>query len=95
MPTRDLIVHDEFIKGSAKSCLRYGKELEEILTEYISILKSIHSTSLLSGQLSDALEEYIETASLLQGTMTSNSTKIEYDLRSYLTAIDIADDYLF
>lgn len=95
MNERDLIVQDEFITGSAAKCKNCGEQLEQIVTRYVEILETILKDSIQSGDFAEALQLFAESAAAMKGTITANSNQIDYDLRSYITAINEADQYLF
>lgn len=95
MNERDLVVHDEFISGSADKCKTQGAQLEQIIVKYIQILTDMHTDSLMTGETANALGLFIDSATLLQGTIEQNSNQVDYDLRAYITGINDADQYLF
>lgn len=95
MDEKDLVVDDEFLQASASKCKAVGAQLEQILTEYIQILKDIHTDALVAGSISVALGGFIDTASLMNGMISGNADQIDIDLRAYDSGISEADSYLF
>lgn len=91
----NLIVDDDYVISEAKRIGDSLSSLEKVLKQYILISKSINSFVIKEGSTSEALTAFIALAKESSGTMNSIKTALNSAARSYIGAIDDADQYLF
>ncbi len=91
----NLIVDEEYIRQQA-SCLKTGlSDMNKVITKYIACLNTISRQSVLAGATADALNVYIGYAQQLKDHLKILGTNTSDLMRSYLEAVDAADQYLF
>lgn len=90
---RNIIVNDnDYNKNN--QYMAAGRELENILTEYITVLDQLSSAS--SGKLADNLKTLQEITKVkLCGTIEENCKSFAKYMKEYKLAIDKADSGLY
>jgi len=99
----NLIINDEYVSSVArmrnseglKLDMNHGNSKDCILYAYISILESIKNEAIISGEIANALEQYISCAKLLQGRLKEISEDLEDLCEYFIEEIDSADKYIF
>ena len=90
-----LQIDDDYCNAMGQYFINEGKEIEEFLNEYISILESIKSTSIKKGNVANALESYIACAGKIKGQINDIASMAQNHCSKYIASIDNADQYLF
>ena len=91
----DIIVDDDFIKKVSTYVKNFGTDFDKCYSDYVKITEEYASNGANSGQLSDAISEYIEVAKLLKSKVTEITTAFSGNLDSFLVDFDDADSYLY
>lgn len=92
----NLIIDDDFVNGVANNCIRNSENLEGIYHTYISLLRNIQTSALVSGEISVALAVFISKAEIyLKGNLDKISDQINDICDRFLIDINNADSYLF
>jgi len=95
MADHSLVIDDEYVVGVGGHCKTRGRELEDILIEYIAILEEIRTEAILEGEIANALTDYIACVKLLRDRITAISNNIQTVTNNFVTDVDEADSYLF
>ncbi|WP_204871892.1 hypothetical protein [Pseudoflavonifractor capillosus] len=91
----DLIIDDEYVYAVGNDCNQRGKKLEDILDEYVVILKEIKSEAIMAGNVSEALEAFIGCVEPLKDQITELSQRVEERSSNFIQDVNDADQYLF
>lgn len=91
----NLIIDDDYVTSVGTKAYQKAVKLEQIFEDYILILEEIKSEALVSGEISEALETYIECVRSLKGQLKKVSESLKTICQSFLIDINEADDYLF
>lgn len=95
MASNELIVDDDYCKSMGEYFTRQGEQLDEIISEYISILNTVKSNAITSGQVSNALGTYISYVEKLNKQIGNISVSAKSSIANFLSQVDAADQYLF
>ena len=66
MAGSELVIDEEFCKNMGKYFESRGDHLDASIQEYIQILENIKNNSITSGEVSEALESYIQYSKKMQ-----------------------------
>lgn len=91
----DLIIDDEYVSAVGYDCNQRGRKLEEVLEQYVAILKEIQEEALVEGDVSDALEAFVGCVELMKGSLRELSQTIEKRCSDFIQDVNDADQYLF
>ena len=95
MASKDLIIDDDFCKEMGTYFVKKGEELDQMVSNYISILKNVRNKGIVSGDVATALSSYISYASRLKKQIGRISSDVNKQINSFLDQVDNADQYLF
>lgn len=95
MADKQLRVDDDYCNAMAQYYAKEGSAIEEYIQEYIDILVRIQKNAIMKGNVADSLEDYIIYAKKLKGKVSSISINAQKQTQQFLSAIEIADQYLF
>lgn len=95
MASNELAVDDEYCKAMGNYFVSQGQQIDQIVSEYVSILQDLRNRAIVSGDVADALSAYIECAGKLNKQIGSISTTVNKHVNAFLSKIDDADQYLF
>ena len=95
MMDQNLIIVDEYVQSLGSRCAQRGEKLEQILADYLQILREIREEALVEGKTASSLGIFIDCVSLLRDQLGILSDNADRDCRSYINDINTADDYLF
>lgn len=91
----DLIVNDSDYESIGDAYTTIGTYLEEIITDYLSIIDNICTDGIKCGNIHDNLLLFKQTASLLSGQINA-ATKIATQIcEDFVSDIDEADGDLY
>lgn len=91
----NLIIDDGYISSAGDYSSGRGRKLEEIFDSFVTILEEIKTEAIMSGEIYNALEEYISVIKMLDNQLSDISSNVDTRCDSFLTAINEADSYLF
>lgn len=91
----NLIIDDGYIGTAGDYSALRGRNLEEIFDSFIVILEEIKTEAITSGEINNALEQYIQVVKMLDNHISDISSGVNTRCDSFLTAINEADSYLF
>lgn len=95
MAGSSLQIDDDYCKDMGEYFEKEGLEIENFIDEYIAILERIKGDAIMKGDVSKALETYIQYAKKLKGQITGISTNAKSQVTKFLSSVDNADQYLF
>ena len=72
-----------------------GDHLDASIQEYIQILENIKNNSITSGEVSEALESYIQYSKKMQNKIKPISESAKRQIDKFLQDVDAADQYVF
>ena len=95
MASNQCIIDDSYCTAMGAYFKRQGDQLDEMVTEYINVLKTIRRTAILKGEMRDTLEIYITYAEKMKGKIGEISATAQSQVAKFLSSVDEADQYLF
>ena len=95
MASSELIIDDDFCKAIGAYFIKQGQQLDQRISEYITILQDVRNKVLISGEVADALTSYITYVQKLNKQMGDISTNVDSQIKKFLSRVDSADQYLF
>lgn len=95
--TKDIVVIDDNYTVQLKqNYLIAGEKMNEVVAEYVRILKGVVDESGLSGKTAQKLGQFADLAeSLLKDTMLNWSEQLTSRMVQYVTEIDTADKEIY
>ena len=95
MASKELIIDDDYCRAMGTYFKKQGEEMDELISEYISILQNVADKGFISGEVSKVMDSYISYVKKLNKQIgrISNSTKMQIEV--FLKQIDSEDKYLF
>lgn len=95
MASKDLIIDDDFCKSMGTYFVKKGEEMDQMISDYISILQDVRNKGIVGGDVATALSSYISYASRLKKQIGNISSDVNSKINSFLARVDDADQYLF
>lgn len=95
MASSELIIDDDYCRSMGSYFVLQGNQLDELTREYISILKEVKETAIISGEVSDALSVYISYVEKLNDQIGDISDSVKTQIDQFLARVDSEDQYLF
>lgn len=94
---KDIVVIDDNYTGQEKqNYLVAGQKMNEVITEYVSILRKVVEEEGLSGKTAQKLSKFADLAeSLLKDTILNWSTQTAVQMEQYVAEIDNADREIY
>lgn len=90
------VISDEYVDSLATTLKEESENIEATLNHYINLLQGIKDSGFMQGNTSEALEAFIEQASLLKGALSQTvAPTIDVECQNYIRKIDEADEYLY
>lgn len=90
-----LKVNDRELRSRAGIVKNFFFETQEVVANYKENIKLICDTAIMSGELHDALECYLEYIQMLDDMLAEMGEKYVYLNESFIEKIDNIDDYLY
>lgn len=90
-----LVIDEEFYRNMGKYFESRGNRFDAFIQEYIQILENIKSNSIMSGEVSEALESYIQYSKKMQNKIKLISESAKRQIDKFLQDVDAADQYIF
>ncbi|GEM_PF-790556 len=91
----DLIVNDSDYESIADAYISIGTYLEEIITEYLSIIDKICMDGITKGNIHDNLLTFKQTATSLSGQIEAVTKIASKVCKGFVEDIDEADEDLY
>lgn len=95
MANKQLIIDDDYCRALGDFFVKQGEHMDGVIAEYVSILQEIKNSAITSGDVSNALGEYISYAQKLNDQIGNISITAKTHIDKFLTSVDDADQYLF
>lgn len=95
MAGSELVIDEEFCKNMGKYFESRGNHLDASIQEYIQILENIKNNSITSGEVSEALESYVQYSRKMQNKIKPISESAKRQIDKFLQDVDAADQYVF
>lgn len=91
----DVIVCDEEFESAATVIKDLCGKIDTIVSSYLRIMENVCSQAVVSGGTADALALHVEHAKALKGIAGPIAQQNSSVSKSFLDAVDTADDYLY
>lgn len=95
MASNELIIDDDYCKAMGSYFEKKGEELDQLVVDYISILQDVKNKGITSGDVSNALNSYINYVKKLNKKIGNLSTSTRIQIDNFLAQVDEEDRYLF
>lgn len=95
MASNELIIDDDYCRAMGDFFVKQGAELDQMISDYISILQDLKNKGIVSGDVSKALNSYINYVKKLNKQIGVVSTSNKTQINNFLTKVDQEDKYLF
>lgn len=95
MASNELIIDDEYCQAMGNYYVSQGQQIDQIISEYISILQDVRNRAIISGDVAKALTAYMSYANRLNKQIGNISTTAKKQVDAFLSKVDVADQYLF
>ncbi len=95
MASNELIIDDEYCRAMGSFFVSQGQQIDQIISEYVSILQDLRNRAIISGDVAKALTAYISYANKLNKQIGNISTTAKKQVDAFLSKVDAADQYLF
>lgn len=95
MASNELIIDDDYCKSMGSYFEKQGEELDQLVVDYISILQDVKNKGITSGDVSNALNSYINYVKKLNKKIGNISTSTKTQIDNFLSRVDAEDEYLF
>ena len=95
MAGKELIIDDDFCRAMADYFVKQGEHLDQVISEYNSILETIRENGIKEGDVARALSAYISYSKKLSKQFGNISSIAKTHVNNFLTRVDSADQYLF
>lgn len=90
-----LSVNDKEIKSRAGVVKTFFSEVDGVVVKYKDHIRTLLDTAIMSGELHDALEVYLEYVTELETMIAEMGEKYVFLTDSFIDKIDDIDDYLY
>jgi len=90
-----MIIGEEYSLGAQKYLDRQSRSYDETINTYLDILREIRISSIIEGDLANAIDEFIAGADKLNGIMSNMAEMINEYIHGFLTRIEEIDSYKF
>lgn len=95
MASNELIIDDDYCRAMGNYFVSQGQQIDQIVSEYVSILQDLRNNAIVSGDVANALSAYIGFASKLNKLVGNISVNAKKNVNGFLAKVDAADQYLF
>ena len=90
------MIDDNYTGQGKQNYLVAGQKMNEVITEYVSILRKVVEEEGLSGKTAQKLSKFADLAeSLLKDTILNWSTQTAGQMEQYVAEIDNADREIY
>ena len=91
----NLIISDEYVEDVGTYCVKRGRTLEDIMDSYLGILREIKNEAIITGEISQTLEEFIDCVSQLNNQLKDISNNVYAASVQFVSDVNDADSFLF
>lgn len=95
MASDQCIIDDAYCTAMGSYFKRQGDRLDQMVDDYIDVLKNIKDTGITNGDIHTVLEGYITYAEKMKDKIGVISKNAQSHVNKFLTRVDEADQYLF
>lgn len=95
MANNQCIIDDAYCAAMGTYFKRQGDRLDQMVEEYIAVLKTIRDTGVTKGDIHTVLEGFITYAEKMKSKIGAISESTQSQVNKFLTRVDEADQYLF
>lgn len=95
MASNELIIDDEYCRSMGQFFEDQGKQLDQLIASYNSILKELRQNAIVSGDVANSLSLYIDYANRLNQLFSKVSDVAKQQINAFIDQVDEADQYLF
>lgn len=95
MASNQCIIDDAYCTAMGTYFKRQGDRLDQMVEDYIAVLKTIRDTGVTKGDIHTVLEGYITYAEKMKSKIGTISENAQSQVNKFLTRVDEADQYLF
>lgn len=95
MANTDIKIDDEYFEEMGKLFVEWYSDLQDGVDKYIKIMKSILDDSIMEGDTSIALREFVNYANNLSNIIKPLGTECKGLCVNYISEVDKADSYLY
>lgn len=95
MASKELIIDDDYCQAMGKYFEKRGKQMDEIISDYIAILQDVKNGAITQGDVSKSLNAYISYVQQLKQKIGNISTSTKTGINNFLVRVDTEDQYLF
>ena len=95
MVVNPCVIDDEDCLAMRLYVLQQGNRLEQMISRYISLLKTVKNSAILKGTASDSLEAFIGCAELMQNQIGNISKDANAQIFNFQMTVIEADQYSF
>lgn len=90
-----ILINDDEIYEIGDFCDDMGKKLQDMIDDYLDLLKKINTDALMKGDPAEALNSFISYGEILKNVIKDTGDSIEDYAEEYVDLIDEKDSYLF
>ena len=95
MASDQCIIDDAYCTAMGTYFKRQGERLDQMVEDYIAVLKTIRDTGVTKGDIHTVLEGYITYAEKMKAKIGTISENAQSLVNKFLTRVDETDQYLF
>lgn len=95
MASNKLIIDDDYCKSVKDYCNNQGEQLNGIIEEYISIMRHVRSNAIVSGEVAEELNAFLDYAQQLSGVFKNLSSSVSTQINGFVSKVDAADTFKF
>ena len=95
MANNELIIDDDYCTKMGTYFEQQGEAMDELIVEYIAILKDVKGKGIVSGDVANTLTLYISYVEKLNKQIGKVSKSTKTQISKFLARVDLEDQYLF
>ena len=95
MANNQCIIDDSYCVAMGNYFKRQGERLDQMVDDYVAVLKTARNTAIIKGDVHIVLDAYIEYAEKMKDKIGIISDNAQAHVTKFLNNVDQADQYLF
>ena len=95
MASNQCIIDDEYCTAMGSYFQKQGETLDEMVSDYVAVLKTVRNKAIKKGEVADALDTFIGYAERLKNQIGTISQDAKNQVTRFLARVDTEDQYLF
>lgn len=95
MAVGELIIDDDYVKSMGRFYRAMGNNIDQMIEDYILKLQEIKTSSIMEGDIAEALNSYITSAQALKEKAGDMGNEMKDLVNNFIADIDDADQFLF